>query len=254
MNQTTIDLNCDLGERDDAAGIACDLAILDVVTSANIACGGHAGDEQSMLRTVTAAMERGVALGAHPGYPDRRNFGRVDFPIAQEALEDSVSTQVDRLLRMIDRCGGTLTHVKPHGALYHDVMQQPDVAETFVRGIARVVTSVTLIGQAGAPALDIWRSTGWCVAAEAFADRRYQTDGSLLPRNETEAVIEDAAMAAAQAVNIAQGLGIRIAPCAVLDIAADTICVHSDSPNAIETARMVRVAIERAGICVRALE
>ncbi len=238
----TIDLNCDLGERDDATGIAVDLALLDIVSSANIACGGHAGDEPSMIRTVDAAMQRDVALGAHPGYPDRRNFGRISCEMAAQELEDSIATQIASLFQVIDRRGGKLTHVKAHGALYHAAMRRPETAEVFASAVTRVIPSAILVGQAAAPALDIWRAMGLRVAAEAFADRRYESDGSLRARGEANALIDEPAQAAAQAVRIARGTGDMV------NLQAQTICVHSDTPNAVNIARAVRDALAQEGI------
>jgi len=254
MSAAAIDFNCDLGERDDAAGIAVDLALLDLVSSANIACGGHAGDEQSMLRTVTAALERGVALGAHPGYADREGFGRVAREMPLQALEDSIVAQLEALQRVIDRCRGLLSHVKAHGALYHAAMRQHDIAERVAAGVARVSQGVTLVGRSGAPALDVWRMRGFRVAAEAFVDRRYEPDGSLRSRAEADALLASPQQAAAQAVRIARGLGVVTSSGAIVGVSADTICLHSDSPNAIETAREVRAALEREGIRVGALD
>ncbi len=253
MKRATIDLNCDLGERDDVRGMAEDMALLDLVSSANIACGGHAGDDQSMARTAAAAMERGVALGAHPGYPDRENFGRVSCEMALQALEDSIAAQVDAILRIIDRCGGELTHVKPHGALYHAAMRQREVAEAVAKGIAHTGLCVVLVGQSASPALDVWRAMGWRVASEAFADRRYETDGSLRARHETDALIDDPSQAAAQAVRIARGLGVTSAGGGMVNLLADTICLHSDTPNSVSVARAVREALAREGIGIRAL-
>lgn len=253
MNTNTIDLNCDLGERNDASGIAGDLALLDLVSSANIACGGHAGDEQSMLRTVTAALERGVAIGAHPGYPDRANFGRVSLDMDSQDLEDGVASQVDAILRVIDRCAGSLSHVKPHGALYHAAMRARDVAEIFGNAVAQVGVPVILVGQSGAPALDIWRAMGFRVAAEAFADRRYESNGSLRARHEALALIDDPLQAAAQAVRIVVGSGVLTLTGEVVNVNADTICLHSDTQASIEIARAVRELLTREGIHIRSL-
>jgi UPF0271 protein len=253
MNTATIDLNCDLGERDDKPGIAGDLALLEIVSSANIACGGHAGNEQSMMRTVRAATDRGVALGAHPGYPDRENFGRVSFAMSALDLENSISAQVDALLRIVVRHGGELTHVKLHGALYHSAMRRREVAEAVARGVARVDRSVFLIGQAGAPALDVWRGLGFRIAAEAFADRRFEANGSLRAREEVDALIKDPQQAADQAVRIATGLGVLTQAGEQVALQAETIGLHSDTPNAVAIAQAVHDALERSGIHLQAL-
>lgn len=248
MATPTIDLNCDLGERDDADGLTSDRALLDIVTSANIACGGHAGDRRTMERTVAAAMERGVTLGAHPGYPDRANFGRVACAMGNPQLEGSIAAQIEALLQIVNLSGGKITHVKPHGALYHAAMRQQEIASLLARAVARAGISVILVGQAGAPALDIWRDMGIRVASEAFADRRYESDGTLRSRTESDAMIEQPEKAAVQAVHIAQRLGVPTAGGAVVPIVADTLCLHSDTPNAVDNARAVRDALTRAGI------
>lgn len=253
MTSRTIDLNCDLGECEDAAGIANDLALLDVVTSANVACGGHAGDEGSMERTVVAAMQRGVALGAHPGYPDRANFGRVACNMEFRLLADSIASQIAALLRIATKHGGTINHVKPHGALYHAAMHYRDIAELIASSMKRAGLSAILMGQANAPALDVWRGMGLQVAAEAFADRRYESDGSLRARTKPEAMIEDAALAAAQAVRIATQSQVISISGDIVAVAADTLCLHSDTPNALRNAHAVRAALTQSGIACRAL-
>jgi len=248
VNTGTIDLNCDLGEREDPLGIAGELAILDFVCSANIACGGHAGDERSMARTVAAAMERGVALGAHPGYPDRTNFGRVPCEMPVRELEELIAAQVDALLEVVVRYGGELTHLKLHGALYHEAMRRRETAEAVGRGVERIGTPLLLVGLAGAPALEVWRAMGFSVASDAFADRRYESDGSLRPREEHHAIIDEPAAAAAQAVRIAKGLGALTLAGGIVGIQADTICLHSDTPNATSIARIVHDTLTREGI------
>lgn len=253
MTPRTIDLNCDLGECDDASGIANDLGLLDIVTSSNIACGGHAGDERSMTRTMIAAIERGVTIGAHPGYPDRANFGRVACDMDHRVLEDSMVTQIDALNAIAHKHGGTVAHVKPHGALYHAAMQQRNIAELIVRAVARVGLKSILVGQANAPALAIWREMGWRVAAEAFADRRYERDGSLRSRTKPDAMIESPEQAANQAVAIAVGRGVASLSGDIVELHADTICLHSDTPNSIANARAVRGALERSGVPCRSL-
>ena len=253
MTERTIDLNCDLGECDDAAGIANDLALLDIVTSANIACGGHAGDMRSMERTIVAAVERGVALGAHPGYPDRANFGRVSCAMDHLQLASAISTQIETLLQIAVQCDGKITHVKPHGALYHAAMTQPDIAELIADVVASLGLPAILVGQANSPALETWRRRGFRVAVEAFADRRYEPDGTLRSRAKPDSIIEDPAQAAQQAVRIARGDGVISVYSDVVALFADTLCLHSDTPNAINNARAVRAALERVGVRCQAL-
>ena len=165
-----IDLNCDMGELDDAAHEA---ALMQYITSANVACGGHAGDEQTMERTVRLAFERGVRIGAHPGYPDRENFGRVEIAMTAEAIAETVQQQIERLEAVVSRLGGAIVHVKPHGALYNVAVKNAEVARAIATGVARWNPDVPIFGLAGSPMLDVWRGMGMKVAGEAFADRRY---------------------------------------------------------------------------------
>jgi UPF0271 protein len=222
------DLNCDMGELEDAAH---ETALMAYITSANIACGGHAGDERTMERTARLALERGVRIGAHPGYPDRENFGRLEIAMTPEAVADTVYAQIARLDEVVQRLGGAIVHVKPHGALYNVAVRNAGVAGAIARGVARWNPGVTLFGLAGSPMLDVWRTMGMAVAGEAFADRRYQADGTLRPRTFPDALITDPEEAAAQALRFArQGL-------------ADTICVHGDTPGSVAILRACRNAL-----------
>jgi 5-oxoprolinase (ATP-hydrolysing) subunit A len=213
-----IDLNCDMGELDDAAHEA---ALMEYITSANIACGGHAGDEQTMERTARLALERGIRIGAHPGYPDRENFGRLEIAMAPEAIAHTVYAQIARLDQIVHRLGGVIVHVKPHGALYNVAVRNAEVARAIADGVARWNPRTTIFGLAGSPMLDVWRTMGMAVAGEAFADRRYEPDGTLRSRKFPDALITDPPEAAAQALRFArQGL-------------AETICVHGDTPGSV---------------------
>jgi UPF0271 protein len=223
-----IDLNCDMGELEDAPHEA---ALMAYITSANIACGGHAGDAQTMERTARLALERGVRIGAHPGYPDRENFGRLEIAMTPEAIADTVHAQIARLDEVVRRLGGAIVHVKPHGALYNVAVRNPEVARAIALGVARWSPRCTLFGLAGSPMLDVWRTMGMTVAGEAFADRRYEPDGALRSRKFPDALITDPQEAAAQALRLArQGL-------------ADTICVHGDTPGSVAILQACREAL-----------
>lgn len=223
-----IDLNCDAGELEDAG---LEAAILDLVTSANVACGGHAGDDATMERTARLALTRGVRVGAHPGYPDRANFGRIEMPMTQSEVELTVRAQIDRLERIVQRLGGQLGHVKPHGALYNVAARDAGTARAIGRAVVAWKDGATIFGLAGSGSLDIWRGMGLVVVAEAFADRRYETDGSLRSRSLPDALITDPQEAASQAVRFAR------------EGSAQTICVHSDTPGAVEILRACREAL-----------
>ena len=223
-----MDLNCDMGELEDARHEA---ALMEYVTSANIACGGHAGDEASMERTARLALARGVRIGAHPGYPDRVHFGRVAIPMPAAEIERMVRRQIERLDAVVRRLGGRIVHVKPHGALYNGAARNTEVARAVAAGVAAWDPRVTLFGLAGSPMLDVWRQMGLQVAAEAFADRRYEPDGTLRPRQFAGALIADPREAAAQALRFAREGQVQ------------TICVHGDTPGAVDILKACREAL-----------
>jgi UPF0271 protein len=223
-----IDLNCDVGELEDAAHEA---ALLDHITSANIACGGHAGDLVTMERTARLALARGVRIGAHPGYPDRANFGRVEIAMSAAEIEASVREQIGRLEAVALRLGGEIVHVKPHGALYNLAARDGETARAIGRAVLHWNPRATVFGLAGSPALGLWREMGLPVAAEAFADRRYEPDGSLRSRKFSDALITDAREAAAQALRFAR------------EGNAQTICVHGDTPGAVAILKACRQAL-----------
>ncbi len=227
-----IDLNCDMGELEDAAHEA---ALMQYITSANIACGGHAGDEATMERTARLALERGVRIGAHPGYPDRANFGRLEIPMTPAEIEAAVAEQIARLEVVVRRLGGEIVHVKPHGALYNVAVRNAAVARAIGSGVARWNARVPLFGLAGSPMLDVWRGMGLAVAGEAFADRRYEPDGTLRSRKYPDALITDPRQAAAQAVRLARAGN------------AETICVHGDTPGAVAILKACREALRGLG-------
>jgi len=223
-----IDLNCDMGELEDAAHEA---ALMQYITSANIACGGHAGDEATMERTTRLAMERAVRIGAHPGYPDWANFGRLEIPMAAEEIARTVWEQIDRLDAVVRRLGGEIVHVKPHGALYNVAVRNAEVARAIAEGVARWNPKTVLFGLAASPMLDVWREMGMTVAGEAFADRRYEPDGTLRSRKFADALITDPRAAAAQALRLAREGNAR------------TVCVHGDTPGSVEILKACREAL-----------
>lgn len=227
-----IDINCDMGELADAAHEA---ALMEHITSANIACGGHAGDEAIMERTARLALARGVRIGAHPGYPDRTNFGRMEMPMAPEEIARTVHEQIARLQAVVKRLNGEIVHVKPHGALYNVAVHNGEVARAIADGVMRWNPRTVLFGLAGSPMLELWRGMGLAVAAEAFADRRYEPDGTLRSRKFPDALITDPQAAAAQALRLAR------------EGRAQTICVHGDTPGAVEILKACREALLYGG-------
>lgn len=227
-----IDLNCDLGELEDAAHEA---ALMQYITSANIACGGHAGDEVTMERTARLALARGVRIGAHPSYPDRANFGRFEMALTAAEIESTVREQIERLEAVVAKLGARITHVKPHGALYNVAARNEKVARAVGQAVAGWKPGVTVFGLLGSAALEVWRGMRLTIAAEAFADRRYEPDGSLRPRHFADALITDPQEAAAQAARFAR------------EGQAQTICVHGDTPGAVEILKACRTALFATG-------
>jgi len=222
------DLNCDMGELEDSTHEA---ALMEHITSANIACGGHAGDEATMERTVRLALARGVRIGAHPGYPDRANFGRIEIAMTPADVAKTVREQIERLDAVVRRLGGTIVHVKPHGAMYNVAVSNAEVARAIGEGVAQWNPAIPIFGLAGSPMLEVWRSMGLTAMGEGFADRRYEPDGTLRNRKFADALITVPADAAAQAVRLARGG------------TAQTICVHGDTPGAVDILKACRAAL-----------
>jgi len=239
-----IDLNADAGELD--ALLESDLELLNVVSSVNIACGGHAGSPELMRSMLKRGSDRGVGLGAHPGYADSEGFGRRELGLDAKAIYALCREQVARLARVAAEVGLTLSHAKPHGALYHRTMVDADAAEAVASGCLDAVAEVmgdpfarvVFFGLPDTPGIGRWAEMGLRVMREGFADRGYADDGSLIPRGQPGAVLADAREAAERAVRLAQGGRF------------DTLCVHGDTPGALEIARAVRGAILGAGVRV----
>jgi len=248
-----IDLNCDMGELPEAIADGTQDALMPSFTSINIACGGHAGDAQSMNTTIEQALRWKLAVGAHPGYPDRANFGRLELSLSLEAIADSVYQQVRALAEIATKRGVRLTHVKPHGALYNQAVHNRELAQAIADGVIRWRRDVVLVGLAGSPMLDVFRDAGFHVAAEAFADRRYEADGTLRSRKHEDALIRDAAEASRQALSIAQKGTITACNGSEVTVAAQTICIHGDTPGAPQIAAAVYKSLREAGVALTAL-
>ena len=246
----SIDLNCDMGELPEAIADGTQEALMPSLTSVNIACGAHAGDEQTMQATIEQALRWKLALGAHPGYPDRANFGRLELQMPAEAIADSVFEQVSALAELAARCGARLVHVKPHGALYNQAVHNRQLAEAIAAGVARWSRAVVLMGLAGSPMLEVFREAGFAVAAEAFADRRYESDGTLRSRKFPDALIRDPAEAARQALGIVERGTLIASDGAEIALTAQTICIHGDTPGAPEIAATVAQTLRQAGVAL----
>ena len=248
-----IDLNCDMGELLGAIADGTQEALMPSLTSINIACGGHAGDAQTMKTTIEQALRWNLAIGAHPGYPDRENFGRLELNLSPEVIADSIYQQVRTLAEIAAQCGVRLTHVKPHGALYNQAVHNRLLAQAIADGVIRWRRDVVLVGLAGSPMLDVFRDAGFPVAAEAFADRRYEPDGTLRSRKHEDALIHDSAEASRQALSIAQHGTVTACNGTQVTVAAQTICIHSDTPGAPKIAAMVAKTLRQAGISLSPL-
>jgi len=247
-----VDLNADVGENPAALADGTELSLIKMITSANIACGGHAGDEGSMRSVVALCKSAGVAVGAHPGYPDCAGFGRQPMTIPGDVLDASLRQQVHALRRVAGDLGVTLHHVKPHGALYNVSAVDASLAKLVALSVAAVDKNLALVGLAGSPALDEWRKGGFFVVGEAFADRRYEPDGSLRLRKYDDAVIEDPVDAARQAVDIVCRGGVTAADGSWLRVHAQTLCVHGDTKNVVAIASAVRRALGDEGVQIAA--
>jgi 5-oxoprolinase (ATP-hydrolysing) subunit A len=248
-----IDLNCDMGEVPEAMLDGTQESLMPSLTSVNVACGGHAGDSRTMKATIEQALRWRLAVGAHPGYADRVNFGRLELNLSPEIIADSVFEQVRALGEVAADCGTSVTHVKPHGALYNQAATNRALAQAIADGVARWSRDVALVGLAGSLMLEVFREAGFQVGAEAFADRRYEADGTLRSRRFEDALIRDPAEAGQQALRIAER-GTVIAYGGTEIVAnAQTICIHGDTPGAPQVAAAVAQTLRQAGVELRPL-
>jgi UPF0271 protein len=247
-----IDLNCDMGELPEAIADGTQEALMRSITSVNIACGGHAGDEQTMKTTIEQALRWKLAIGAHPGYPDRTNFGRLELKMPPSEIADSVFEQVQALADVAVKCGARVTHVKPHGALYNQAVKNREVAQAIGEGVARWRHDVVLVGLAGSLMLKVFRAAGFEAAAEAFADRRYEPDGTLRSRKFDDALIRNPEEAAWQALGIAERGVVIASDGSQVSVDAQTLCIHGDTPGAPQIAVVVAQTLREAGIMLGA--
>ena len=247
-----IDLNGDVGESFGAYEIGHDAALIPILTSANIACGFHAGDPGVMRATVALAREHGTAVGAHPGFPDLVGFGRREMKATPREVEDLVAYQIGALAAIAAAQGVRLAHVKPHGALYNMAARDVDLADAIARAIAAVDPSLKLFGLPASKSLDAAQRYNVQTVSEAFADRAYRRDGTLVPRTEPGAVIDDEEIVVTRAVAIARERMVIAVDGTRVPLAVQTICVHGDTPGAAVLASRIRKALGEAGIQVRA--
>lgn len=243
----TVDVNCDLGE-----GMISDAAVMRYITSANIACGAHAGDEETMRATLVLAAQHGVAAGAHPGYPDRERFGRRRLELTPREIYDAVAEQINALATVAHQTGVRLAHVKPHGALYNDAAADANIARAIGRAVHDSDPDLRLFGLSGSMLLTEAERIGVRVVAEVFADRAYERDGTLTPRGTPGALIEDPATAASRVLHM---LTTGLVPCrdgGSVSVRAETVCIHGDGAHAADIARVLRDTLDGAGVRVAA--
>jgi UPF0271 protein len=248
-----IDLNCDLGEIPSAITDGTQEALMASITSANIACGGHAGDAETMEATIRQALRHGLAIGAHPGYDDRAHFGRLEIKMPAHQIVDLVYRQVTDFARIASSCEAQVVHVKAHGALYNQATRDSAICRAIVEGVAGWNIDVVLVGLAGSPMLKVFKQGGFRVAAEAFADRRYESDGSLRPRTYPNALIRDADDAAEQALQIVSQGTVTSVDGIEFPIDAQTICIHGDTPGSTEIAAAVARKLRAAGVALKGM-
>ncbi|TCP57603.1 UPF0271 protein [Tumebacillus sp. BK434] len=242
MLSLRVDLNCDMGESFGAYELGRDEEILAYVTSANIACGFHAGDPSVMRKTVQMALEKGVAIGAHPGLPDLVGFGRRNMAISPQEAYDLTVYQIGALQAFVQAAGGTLQHVKPHGALYNMAAQDAGLSLAIAEAVYRVDPALILYGLSGSQLVLAGEQIGLRTAHEIFADRTYQPDGTLTPRTAPGALIDDPATAAAQVIRMVRDGTVR----------ADTVCIHGDGHHALAFAGEIRKQLQEQNIVVTA--
>jgi UPF0271 protein len=248
-----IDVNCDMGELPAAIADGTQESLMASLTSVNIACGGHAGDERTMRTTVEQALRWKLAIGAHPGYADRANFGRVELQLSANEIADSVYRQVCALAKIAAGCGARVVHVKPHGALYNQAVKNRELAKAIAEGVAKWDKDTVLVGLAGSPMLKVFREAGFAVAAEAFADRRYEADGTLRSRTFEDALIRNPEEAAWQALGIAERGIVIASDGSEVSADAQTLCIHGDTPGAPAIAAAVARALREGGVSLQAL-
>ncbi len=247
MGMLSIDLNCDMGE-----GSGNDQAIMPFISSVNIACGYHAGDEEIMRLTVESALQHHVAIGAHPSYPDRDNFGRTNMELSPEAVYDIVLKQVRSLYDVAEKYDAVIHHVKPHGALYNSAAKDSKLSAAICRAVKDFDKNIIVYGLSGSELIKAANEAGLKSSQEVFADRTYREDGSLTPRTEANALIEDVNISAAQVLRMVKHGKVMTASGAEVSLVAETICIHGDGKYAAGFAREIRQLLVQNGIAIMA--
>ena len=238
-----IDLNCDMGE-----GCGNDDVLLDYVSSANIACGFHAGDKDTMRRTAELALAKGIAIGAHPSFPDRTNFGRSNMNLSRGEVIDIVGEQIAAMQNVCREIGATLHHVKPHGALYNMAANDAGLAEAIARAVKNFDADLTMYGLSGSLLITEAQKLGLETTSEVFADRTYTADGTLTPRSQPNALIDDADESINQVLQMINTGTVTATNGSKVPINAETVCIHGDGPHAVDFAKAIRTRFEKEGI------
>jgi len=249
----TIDLNCDMGESFGAYTIGADEAVMASISSANVACGFHGGDPAVMRRTVRLARDHGVAVGAHPGFPDLVGFGRREMRISPQEVEDLVLYQIGALAAVAKSEGLRLAHVKPHGALYNMAAQDRPLAQAIAQAVKDFDPRLVLFGLSGSELVRAGEQAGLKTASEVFADRTYQPDGSLTPRTQADAIIHDGEASIVQVKRMIEEGKVKSLGGPDVAVRADTLCIHGDEPNAVDFAKRIRRALDAEGVRVAAI-
>ena len=249
----SVDLNCDMGESFGAWTMGNDAELMNYVSSVNIACGFHAGDASTIRNTVELAVEKRVAIGAHPSYPDLQGFGRRNMTLSSQEIFDIVLYQTAALKGIAESLGGRLHHVKPHGALYNHAAKDAETAAAIARAVHALDPNLVLVGLSGSTSIFEAKRIGLNTASEVFADRTYQLDGSLTPRTRPDALISDVDEVALQAVSMIRNQSVAALTGEVIAIKADTICIHGDGPKALAFAQRIRSELNVNSIAVKAI-
>lgn len=247
---TSIDLNCDMGESFGAWRMGNDAEIMDFVSSINIACGFHAGDASTMRETVQLAVEKNVSIGAHPGFPDLQGFGRRAMSLSAQEIFDVVLYQISALKGICEAFGATLHHVKPHGALYNQAAKDEKTAEAIVEAVKKIDANLIFYGLSGSFLISEAEKIGLKTASEAFADRTYQTDGSLTNRRQPNALIDSTEKFVAQILQMIESQTVTTVEGEIIAIKAETICIHGDGTHALEFAKKINRSLSEKGISV----
>ncbi len=242
----TIDINCDLGE-----GMPNDVALMPYISSANIACGFHAGDDETMRRTIALAIEHGVAIGAHPGFPDKKNFGRTEMKFPEEDIVSIVSEQVYIMLDLVFALGGKLQHVKPHGALYNMSARDLSLATAIANAIKDIDENLILFGLSGSKSIEAADLIGLRTANEVFADRTYTNEGALTPRQQSGALITDTAAMEQQVLQMIHEQQVTSLQGKTIPLKADTICIHGDGEHAVVFAQQIHQLLQKQQIIIQ---